>query len=113
MGDQLGRGLRPAGVDEVGEQAGEGGQIRCPDRPGEFVDRRRVHRAVDQTDHPLFHHLAFGPPYPQMRGPLAGRLDPRDRRVRVAQAGHLRDLVQRVGWQGRRSGQFVGQLVPK
>ncbi len=101
MVDQLRRCLRPPDVNEVGEQAGESTQVRRLDCRGELVDCRRVHRALDQTDDPLFHHLALGPPYPQMRGPLAGRVDPLDRCVREAQADHLGDLVQRVGWQGR------------
>ncbi len=106
--DQLRRGLRPSDVDEVGEQARpEGGQVRRPDCCGERVNRRHVQVAVrefagDQTDDPLLDDTALGTADEQVGGKFAGRLDPRDRRVRVAQPGHLGDVVQPVGRLPRR-----------
>ncbi len=116
MVDQLRRGLRPTSVDEIGEHNGEGGQVRRQDCRGERVDRRRVHRAVgraavDQADDPLLDDTALGAVDAQVGGEFAGRLDSRDRRVRVAQPGHLGDVVQPVGRPPRRPGRPVGMAA--
>ncbi len=100
VGDQARRGLRP-GVDEVGEHARVGGQVAVPDGPRELVDPGRVRVAVEQADDPVLGDAPLGAPQPQMGGrPAVSRrlLDPIDPRVRMAQAGHLGDLVQQVGW---------------
>ncbi len=116
MVDQLRRGLRPGDVDEVGEQARpESGQVRRPDGLGERVDRRHVQVAGrefagDQADDPLLDDTALGAADAQVGGEFAGRLDPLDRRVRVAQPGHLGDLVQHVRLP-RRPGRPVRKAV--
>ncbi len=110
--DQLRRGLRPGCVDEVGEQARpESGHVRGPDASRELLDRGRVRGAVEQTDEPAQHDAAPVQAHMQVGGQPAGRLDPRDRRVRVAQAGHLGDVVQPVGRPPQRPGRPVGMAV--
>ncbi len=111
VGDQLGGGRCSPGVDELGDQIAAVRRIPGLDRCGELVNRGLVRFAVDQADEPVLHGVALGTPHIQAGGQPAGRLDPLDRRVRVVQAGHFGDFVQRVRLPPWRSGQPVGQLL--
>ncbi len=112
VGDQLGGGRCSPGVDELGDQIAAVRRIPGLDRCGELVNRGVVRFAVDQADEPVLHGAALGTPHIQAGGQSAGRLDPRDRRVRVVQPGHLGDFVQRVRLPPpRRPGQPVRKAV--